>query len=52
MLTIKDAEVLNKNIFLDWIRNLFAKKIFRDEIPKESLNETIKIIYERIINHK
>jgi len=26
MLTIKDAEVLNINIFLDWIHNLFARK--------------------------
>ena len=53
MLTIKDAEVLNINIFLDWIHNLFArKKKFGDEILKESLYETIKIIYERKINHK
>ena len=52
MLKIKDAEVLNINIFLDWIHNLFAKKTFADEIPKESLYEKIKIIYEREINHK
>jgi len=26
MLTIKDAEVLNINIFWDWIHNLFARK--------------------------
>ena len=53
MLTIKDTEVLNINTFF-WNGYIIClqEKIFGDEIPKESLYETTKIIYERELNHK